>query len=93
MRTIIYNTCDLETIKNLPADESEVKKDIAPAMDYLKEIAPNLWREGKTYPTNLPQLDNMYADGEVNFTMNYAPFTATQKIAKGEWKKTFQKHL
>ena len=88
VRTIIYNTCDLETIKSLPADEDSVRKAIAPAMTYLKEIAPNLWREGKTYPTNLPQLDNMYADGEVNFTMNYAPFTATQKTAKGEWKET-----
>ena len=93
VRTIIYNTCDMETIKNLPADEAVVREAIEPAMTYLKEIAPNLWRGGKTYPTNLPQLDNMYGDGEVNFTMNYAPFIGTQKIAKGEWKVTTETFL
>lgn len=56
IRTIIYNTCDKEKLEKMPTDEAGIREVIMPAMTYLKEIAPNLWREGKTYPTNLPQL-------------------------------------
>ncbi len=49
-------------------------------MDYLNELKPYLWREGETYPSTLAQLDNMYADGELFMTMNYAPFNVEANI-------------
>ncbi|MGM7701501.1 ABC transporter substrate-binding protein [Pseudalkalibacillus sp. Hm43] len=37
----------------------------------LKEISPHLWREGKTYPESLSQLDQLYSKGEVWFTLGF----------------------
>lgn len=88
VRNVIYDTVGYENLKDLPEDEATVKKAIQPAMDYLKEIKPYLWNEGKTYPSTTAQLDNMYSDGEVNFSMTYAPNEIEGKINSGEFDKS-----
>lgn len=37
----------------------------------LNEMKPNLWRDGETYPGSLAQLDKMFANGIVDFTMGF----------------------
>ncbi len=56
-------------------------------MDYLNEIKPYLWNKGETYPATISQLDNMYSDGEVYFTMTYSPNTVKGKIDSNEYSK------
>ncbi len=58
------------------------------AWDYLNRIKPNLWQKGATYPDAAAKLDQLFADGEVNFTMNYSPTAGTVGIAKGQFPKT-----
>jgi putative spermidine/putrescine transport system substrate-binding protein len=65
--------------------EAEFKRTIQPAMEYLKEIEPYLWREGESYPATQAQLDNLYADGEVWMTMGYHPTKAAGEIEKGNF--------
>lgn len=88
VRNVIYDIVGYENLKDLPEDEATVKEAIQPAMDYLKEIKPYLWNEGKTYPSTTAQLDNMYSDGEVNFSMTYAPNEIEGKINSGEFDKS-----
>ena len=87
VRNVIYDIVGYENVANLPEDEKEVKKAIQPAIDYLNEIKPYLWKEGKTYPSTISQLDNMYSDGEVYFTMTYSPNTLLGRIDSGEFNK------
>ncbi len=58
------------------------------AWDYLNRIKPNLWQKGTTYPDAAAKLDQLFADGEVNFTMNYSPTAGSVGIAKGQFPKT-----
>lgn len=51
--------------------------------EYLNEIEPYLWRGGETYPQDIAQLDNLYAQGEVWLTMDYNPAKAANSIAQG----------
>lgn len=87
VRNIIYDVVGYENIKNLPEDEAKVKEAIKPAIDYLNEIKPYLWNKGTTYPSTLSQLDNMYSDNEVYFTMTYAPSSVSKRIESGEFNK------
>ncbi|MGL5754650.1 MAG: ABC transporter substrate-binding protein [Paraclostridium sp.] len=87
VRNIIYDIVGYEKIANLPENEEKVKEAIKPAIDYLNEIKPYLWNEGKTYPATIAQLDNMYSDNEVYFTMSYAPNEVKGKIESGEFSK------
>lgn len=90
VRNIIYDIVGYEKIANLPENEEKVKEAIKPAIDYLNEIKPYLWNEGKTYPATIAQLDNMYSDNEVYFSMSYAPNEVKGKIESGEFSKNTQ---
>lgn len=88
VRNIICDIVGYEQFMDMDADEETVRKAIEPAIEYLKELKPYLWNEGKTYPGDAPLLDNMYADGEVWMTMTYNPNSASGKIATGEYKES-----
>ncbi|MDO6354065.1 ABC transporter substrate-binding protein [Caloramator sp. CAR-1] len=88
VRNIVCDIVGHEALSNVEPDKEKVKEIIKPALDYLKELKPYLWRHGKTYPASIAQLDNMFADGEVYLTMNYAPFHAKVKMEEGTFPKT-----
>ncbi len=67
----------------------QVYKEKSPAAwDYLNRIKPNLWQKGATYPEAAAKLDQLFADGEVNFTMNYSPTAGSVGAASGKYPKT-----
>lgn len=62
---------------------------LTPAVwERLREVAPSLWREGRTYPRDQAALDRLYASGQVDFTMTYGPATLTQLVADGTFPST-----
>jgi putative spermidine/putrescine transport system substrate-binding protein len=85
VRNIIYDIVGYEQFMSMKADKEAIAKEIQPAMDYLKELKPYLWREGQTYPATLAQLDNMFADNEVFMSMNYNPFVVPGMIKDGKY--------
>ncbi|MBM7615179.1 ABC transporter substrate-binding protein [Alkaliphilus hydrothermalis] len=93
IRNIIYDIVGYEAFIDLQADKEAVREVIQPALDYLVDLKPYLWRQGENYPATIAQLDNMYADGEVLMTMNYTPFHIAGKIADGSFTKTSQSFL
>jgi putative spermidine/putrescine transport system substrate-binding protein len=56
--------------------------------DTLADLAPSLWREGDTYPQTAEQLNQLFADGEVDMTMTYGPATLTDLVADGTYPPT-----
>ncbi|SHH65571.1 putative spermidine/putrescine transport system substrate-binding protein [Sporobacter termitidis DSM 10068] len=88
VRQIIYDVVGYDKVNAAGTDKEKIKAAIQPAMDYLKELKPYLWKEGKTYPASSGQLDNMFADGEVVMDMNYDPNTVAAMIDKGTVKDT-----
>ncbi|MFW6000745.1 MAG: ABC transporter substrate-binding protein [Halanaerobium sp.] len=84
VRHVIYNKSGGYE-KFYDMEEENFIKEIQPALEFLSEIEPYLWREGETYPATQAQLDNLYADGEVWMTMAYNPTKASGEIAKGNF--------
>lgn len=54
----------------------------------LNSLKPNLWRNGKTYPESIAQLDRLYANGEVAFTMGFNEARIKSLIEQGTFPKT-----
>lgn len=90
VRNIIFDIVGPDALDGLGTDKEEVRAVIQPAIDYLTELKPYLWMEGKTYPATSAQLDNMYSDGETLMTMSYNPNHVAGKIQTGEFVKTSQ---
>ncbi len=62
---------------------------LTPALwERLREVAPDLWREGRTYPRDTVALDRLFADGQVDFTMTYGPATLTELVDNGTFPDT-----
>lgn len=73
--------------ENVPLAYSEEAFDeLTPALyEELRDLAPSLWRGGETYPQNSNELNELYATGEVDFTMTYGPATLTELVANGTY--------
>jgi putative spermidine/putrescine transport system substrate-binding protein len=69
-------------------DEKLIEKDSAGMWKALNDMKPNLWREGKSYPESLAQLDQLYKNGEVWMTMGYNEANASNMIKSGEYPAT-----
>lgn len=61
--------------------------------DYMNSIEGDLWREGQTYPESSTALDDLYQNGQVNFTMSYNPYYAKQQIQKGIFPESTKSYL
>lgn len=88
LRSLAYSIIpksELVRLTKIGAGEDEVRKILQPLMDYLRELAPYLWNQGKSYPATSAQLSNMYADGEVLMGMSYTPYYALGKVADGSF--------
>lgn len=91
IRNIIYEIVGYDALAACKADDVEgLKATIQPAMDYLKELKPYLWRNGETYPSDGAQLDQLFSDGELYLTMSYNPLDAAAMIEKGTYPETAQ---
>ncbi len=64
-------------------DKEKLNKQLQPLWDYLGVIKGYLWRQGKTYPSSIAALDQLFADGEVDISMTYNPATFSGKIEQG----------
>jgi putative spermidine/putrescine transport system substrate-binding protein len=49
----------------------------------LNAWEPDLWREGETYPATVNELHQLFANGEIDFTITQAPAGAGPPIASG----------
>ncbi len=60
---------------------------------YLKDIKPDLWRGGQTFPNDVPQLYQLLANGEVDFAFvqNIAGISA--EVQSGQLPKTARVYL
>lgn len=69
-------------------DEQLYAQAAARAIEYLNDINPYLWRKGETYPASQREADRLFANNEIDFTMNYGPSFASERIARGEYPPT-----
>ena len=72
----------------MAADYDTVKAAIEPALDYLRQLNPYLWNEGKSFPESSTKVDAMFADGELVMNMSYGPFTVATGIEQGIYSDT-----
>lgn len=88
VRNIIYEICGYEQFLTMEADKETVKAAIEPALEYLRELNPYLWNEGKTFPESSTTLDNMFIDKEVVLNVTYDAYATALKIEDGTYTDT-----
>lgn len=69
-------------------DEALFRASAAGVTGLLRALRPFLWRQGDTYPASPRELDRLFVNNEVDFTMSYGPSFASERIARGEFPPT-----
>ncbi|MGE3449731.1 MAG: ABC transporter substrate-binding protein [Microbacteriaceae bacterium] len=85
IRQVLYSVSG--GYENVPAEYSSAAFDeLSPALyATLADLAPSLWRGGDTYPADSDQLNQLYADGQIDLTMTYGPATLTKLVEDGTY--------
>ena len=79
-------TADPAVLQQPPGDNFD--EVTAPLWAWLDALTPNLWRQGKIYPKNGPELIGMLDNREVDFAISFYPSEASSAIAAGKLPRT-----
>ncbi len=69
-------------------DQAKYEKYSAQLWDYLNGIKPNFWKNGKTFPEGVAQMHQLFASGEIDFTMSNNDGEVDNKILQGIFPET-----
>lgn len=67
-----------------PVNEKTFQADVAPLFAYLDKLNPLLWRSGRAFPQNYPDMKRKLADGELDIIFAFNPSAASTAIKAGE---------
>ncbi len=76
-----------------PFDEDVYERWSTELWAYLNELKPHFWRSGQTFPSSLAQLHQLFANGEVAFTMSNNDSEVDNKIAEGLFRQTSRAYV
>jgi putative spermidine/putrescine transport system substrate-binding protein len=71
-----------------PFDQSKYDKYTPQLWTVLNDIKSSLWRKGSTYPQSIDQLNSLFGNGEIDFTMTYGAGGIPGLVHKGIFPKT-----
>lgn len=60
---------------------------------YLQDIKPDLWRNGQTFPNDVPQLYQLFANGEIDFAFVQNIAGVAAEVQSGQLPKTARVYL
>jgi len=66
-----------------PFDEAKYQRLSAQLWDYLNGIKPYFWKQGETFPASVAQVHQLFAAGEVDFTMSNNDGEVDNKLLHG----------
>ena len=93
LKQLLIELTDHREALQKPVANSDFEKVTAPLWQYLDQLHPLLWREGKTFPTNNLALTPLLDDGEIMLSMTFNPSYASSAIANGEMAKTVRTYV
>lgn len=67
-----------------PVEEAQFAEISAPLWDYLDELHPVMWRNGRVFPANGPAQTRQLADGEIDIALSFSPEAASSAIESGQ---------
>ena len=88
LKCLMVNIAGDPAALNGPFDDAKYQLYSSQLWDYINEIKPYFWKEGKTFPTGVAQMHQMFGNGEIDFTMSYNDGEIDNKILQGVFPKT-----
>jgi putative spermidine/putrescine transport system substrate-binding protein len=76
-----------------PFDEEKYNTYAPQLWDYLRAMKPNMWKSGTNYPEGVAPMHQMFANGELHFTMSNNDAEVDNKIRQGVFPETARAYV
>ena len=73
--------------------EAEFREKAKPVADYFAALKPYLWRQGTAYPNSQAQLDELFKNNEVDFTIGFELGKTAGQVASGAYPSTAEAYV
>ncbi len=83
MKSLMIGLSKSPTALDGPFDEAGYSAARERLFVWLRRVRPALWRAGKTFPRDVALLHQLFANGEIDFTMSMNDGEVDNKIANG----------
>ncbi|KQT85296.1 ABC transporter substrate-binding protein [Aurantimonas sp. Leaf443] len=88
LKQILIETVADRSVLQEPVDPLRFAEVTAPLFARLDALTPNLWRKGRDFPENYPEMKQLLADGELDIAFAFNPAEASAGIESGELPET-----
>ena len=88
LKSLMYACAESPAELTGPFDEKAYVRLRDRVFAWVHEVQPALWRAGKTFPKDVAQLHQLFANGEVDFTMSFNDGEVDNKVANGLFPST-----
>ncbi len=93
LKSFLAEVAEDPSVFNGPFDEVVYAQHAEQVWAYLNRIKPYFWRDGETFPTTLAQLHQLFASGEVDFTMSNNDGEVDNKVFQGLFPETARAYV
>lgn len=76
-----------------PYDSVKYERSAARLWEYLNGLKAHFWREGKAFPASVAQLHQLFAAGELDFTMSNNDGEVDNKVLQGLFPETARAYV
>ncbi len=88
VRTFFFDTAGGADQFLGPFDQAKFDAAAPKLWDRLNALEPSLWRGGKTYPASQPEVEKLFAGGEIDAYLTYGSSSVGALVEKGTLPKT-----
>jgi putative spermidine/putrescine transport system substrate-binding protein len=83
LKAMLANVAGGKDALSGPFDEEKYATNSKKLWEYLNRIKPHFWNSGKSFPADVAQMHQLFASGELWFTMSNNDSEVDNKIAQG----------
>lgn len=84
VRTFLYDTVGgPEALGGTTVDEAAYAEASDTLWERLNDVAPALWRGGRTYPSSQSDVERLYGSGEIHAYLTYGPGAVGDLVERG----------
>lgn len=92
MKSLLIDIAGRETLSG-DFNEEKYQKYSAELLSYLQKLKPYLWRKGEVFPEDVAQMHQLFAAGELWFTMSNNDAEVDNKISEGLFSKNTRAYV
>ena len=88
LKQLLFELTPDSPVLQQPVDSAKWAEQTKPLWDYLDELHPVAWREGKSFPATQADMIPLLADGELLLALTFNPNEAANLIESGQLPET-----